>query len=133
VNLLRYVLNWKTFAAGAALAVIGFVGVGTMFNPAVAANCVDNDVIRCGYSNPTDLVNKMASHPEVGQLYNYAFQAGIGIGDLNDWKARAQGATVYKDGRVILDESLSPLVALPGGMVLLAITSLVVQSAPMFC
>ncbi len=104
MNLLRYILNWKTFAASAAIAVIGFVGVGAMLSPAAAENCVENDVIKCGYSNPADLVSKLASHPEVTQLYNHAFQTGWSIGDLNDWKARAQGATVYKDGRVILDD-----------------------------
>lgn len=101
MNALRYIFSPKMLVPAIAVAVTGVLGfaIATQ-SPARAAS--SNDVVRGGYSNPTDLYNKVANNNELKTLYNHDFTANYGIGDLNNWKAKAQHATVYKDGRVVL-------------------------------
>ncbi|HSE60739.1 MAG TPA: hypothetical protein VLA88_00420 [Candidatus Saccharimonadales bacterium] len=71
--------------------------------PAAAASCdKNNDIVYCGYTSPTDLANKVAASNELKTIYEHDFAPGYSMGDLSNWKAKAQKATVYKDGRVVL-------------------------------
>ncbi len=104
VNALRYIFSPRMLvpiAAVAATVLAGFALVSQ--SPVKAANCTTNDVIKCGYSTPTDLANKTAASAELKALYNHQFTPGYGIGDLAYWKSHAKHATVYKTGRVVLD------------------------------
>lgn len=103
MNALRYIFSPKMLVPAIAVALTGVIGfaVATQ-SPARAAS--SNDVIRGGYTTPTDLVNKIGNNNELKTLYNHDFTANYGIGDLNNWKAKAQRATVYKDGRVVLSD-----------------------------
>lgn len=105
MNFFRYLFSPKMLAPALAVTVVGLLGY-TVFSqaPANAANCSNNDVVRCGYSNPADLANKTAGNGELQKLYNHDFTPGYGIGDLNNWKANAKHATAYKDGRIVLDD-----------------------------
>ena len=104
MNALRYIFSPKMLVPAIAVAITGVLGFAIATQaPARAAS--DNDVIRGGYSTPTDLDNKVTNSNELKTLYNHDFTAGYGIGtDMNYWKANAKHATVYKDGRVVLDD-----------------------------
>jgi PKD repeat protein len=103
MNALRYIFSPKMLVPAIAVAVTGALGFAIATQqPARAAS--NNDVVRGGYSNPTDLANKVNNSNELKTLLNHDFTAGYGIGDLNNWKANAKHATVYKDGRVVLDD-----------------------------
>lgn len=103
MNALRYIFSPKMLVPAIAVAITGALGFAIATQqPARAAS--SNDVVRGGYSNPTDLANKVNSSNELKTLLNHDFTANYGIGDLNNWKANAKAATVYKDGRVVLDD-----------------------------
>jgi hypothetical protein len=106
VNFFRHLFNPKMLVPAIALiatAIIGYAIVNQ--TPVSAASCdKENDIVYCGYASPTDLAGKVQGNAELTTIYNHAFSAGYGIGDLNTWKANAKKATVYKDGRVVLDD-----------------------------
>lgn len=103
MNALRYIFSPKMLVPAIAVAITGALGFAVATQqPARAAS--SNDVVRGGYSTPTDLANKVANSNELKTLYNHDFIANYGIGDLNNFKANAKKATVYKDGRIVLDD-----------------------------
>jgi hypothetical protein len=106
VNLIRHIFQPKMLIPAALVIATGlFAFVVVNQRPALAASCdKENDIVYCGYTNPTDLATKTQGNAELTAIYNHAFTQGYSIGDLNNWKANAKKATVYKDGRVVLDE-----------------------------
>jgi uncharacterized protein (UPF0333 family) len=106
VNLFRHLFNPKMLLPAIAVVAAGLLSYATIVqNPARAATCDPaNDIINCGYTTPTDLANKVQASGELQTIYNHAFTSGWGLGDLNAFKTNAKHATVFKDGRVVLDD-----------------------------
>ena len=106
MNLLRYIFNPKVLAPILGVFMIGLISYAALGQgPVSAATCdKNNDIVYCGYTSPADLASKVQASGELQTLYNHAFTTGYGIGDVNNWKANAKHATVYKDGRIVLDD-----------------------------
>jgi hypothetical protein len=106
VNKLRNLLRPKMVLSGLFAAVVLAVGIGMVQRPAQAAvDCDNNAVIKCGYTDLNDLVNKAAANPygDLPQLYNH--WGGNWQGYMPYFKDRAQHVTVYKSsGEIKLDD-----------------------------
>lgn len=107
MNIIKHLLNPKMVLPAIAVAIVGIIGFNVMSqHSASAADCTSdhNAIVACGYSNPADLAQKVAASPELQAIYNNQFTDGYHIGDLNNFVANAKHATVYKDGRIVLDD-----------------------------
>lgn len=103
MNALRYIFSPKMLVPAIAVAITGALGFAIATQQPVSA-ASNNDVVYGGYTNPTDLANKVNNSSELRTLYNHDFTANYGIGDINNWKAKAKSATLHNDGRLTLDE-----------------------------
>lgn len=104
MNIFKHLLNPKMIVPAIGLVVASIIGFNVLSQHAANAAGCDNDIVCGGYSNPTDLANKVAASPELQAIYNNQFTDGYHIGDLNYFKANAKHATAYKDGRIVLDD-----------------------------
>jgi hypothetical protein len=106
MNVLRYFMTPKMLVAGAGLVIASLLGYNVAVQSAAraAVDCDNNAIIKCGYTNPADLAAKAQASAELRTIYNHQFTPGYGMGDINAFKANAKHATVYKDGRVVLDD-----------------------------
>ncbi|HET9412185.1 MAG TPA: hypothetical protein VFO38_05050 [Candidatus Saccharimonadales bacterium] len=103
MNFLKHLFSPKMLVPAIALAIIGVAGFNIANQrPAVAADCSDNSVVRCGYTTPGDLAGKV--NGEIQTIYNNAFTNGYGISNMSEFAANAKHATAYKDGRLVLDD-----------------------------
>lgn len=103
MNTLRYLLNKKVLLAGAVLVLPVAIWAGIAGSQSAnASSCDSNDIVRCGYSSPADLVAKTRSSGELQNIYNRDL-TGFGYGIGNDFQ-NAKHATIYKDGRIVLDD-----------------------------
>lgn len=104
MSLFKTIFKPKIFAAAVVMAIVSLVGIGAVGrNAADAASCETNNIVHCGYTSPTDLASKIAGSKELQDIYNHDFTSGYGIGSASEFKANAKHVTVYKDGRVVLD------------------------------
>jgi hypothetical protein len=106
VNLFRHLFSPKMLLPAIAVVAVGLLSYATVVqSPARAATCDPaNDIINCGYTTPADLATKVQASSELQAIYNHAFTSGWSLGDLATFTANAKHATVYKDGRVVLDD-----------------------------
>lgn len=93
----------KTLVVGAVVSIGAFVSFGIL-NPSMmsanAADCSNNSVVRCGFSNLADFRSKYKANStkDLDELYN---RYGLTSSVINGAKVRE--GLVYKDGRVTVD------------------------------
>lgn len=117
MNTLRNLLRPKVILSGLVAAFIIALGVFNNANTATAGACPGHDddtnaVIYCGYKTLDELVTKFNQNP-YGDLQN--IYGHFGMTNINDFKAKAIHATIYKatgeikadDGTVLATNALS--------------------------
>lgn len=105
-------INYVRFAKSSKLLILssfvlisgGLVGFSTLSQsqPAQAANCSDNDVIRCGAASVGDFVAKYKANTS-GDLKAIYQNFGLSPDEINRFASTAKLGTAYKDGRVVVD------------------------------
>lgn len=105
MNVLRYILNPKTFAAGVSLFVLGFLGLGVAMNPAMATlpqDCDDIAIIRCGFQSPSEFISDYNANKQ-GDLKLVYKEFGLTDSQVSRLSQLKWGWS-YRDGRIILDD-----------------------------
>jgi len=93
----------KSFVVGAVVAVGAFVSFGVL-NPSMpvadAADCSNNAVVRCGFSDINDFRAKYSANAtgDLDDVFGYYGLSSNVIGG-----ATVKNGTVYKDGRLVVD------------------------------
>lgn len=85
-------------------------GAGLATRGASAANCSNNDIMKCGFSTAGDFrdkasANNSGGHNDLQSIYAHQFMAGQSLqtSEYNNFASKAVSGTAYKDGRVVLD------------------------------
>src|SRR5262249_35594520 len=110
VNVLRYILNPKTFAAGVSLLVLGFLGLGSIMSPAKALLPQDCDkpgqqpisIISCGFQSPSEFISDYNTNKQ-GDLHTVYNEFGLTPDQVSRLGELKWGWS-YRDGRIVLDD-----------------------------
>lgn len=110
MNAMRYLFKPKIVLSAIAAVAIGMLTYGTVVsNNAKAADCNSNAVIWCGYTNPTNLINKLnngEARADVKTILAHDFTGtgfGLKAGDYDRFAKTAQHGRAYKNGELKLD------------------------------
>ncbi len=95
------------FGAGMMLALAVLAGVSLMtVSKASAATCDSDAIIYCGFTTPTEFINKVKGnssgngHNDLQAIYAYY---GLKSSDYSNFVSNAKAGTAYLDGRVVVD------------------------------
>lgn len=109
----------KTLSIVTGIAIVtGIVSGLALFgvNRTNAATCTGNDIIKCGFSTPSDFIAKVRANnngvnniPDLQSIYAHY---GLSVSEYDDFAAHAVSGEAMRDGRVIVNGK----VVLTGGM-----------------
>jgi len=93
----------KAVAVAAVLLSVAAAGVSSVrTNGVEAANCTNNDIIKCGASTPADFVAK-ANANTTGDLPTIYADYGLVNNEYGRFASTAKMGTAYRDGRIVVD------------------------------
>lgn len=105
INYIRFAKSSKLLILSAFVLISGSLLAFSALNQsrsAQAANCSDNDIIRCGATSAGDLAAKYNANTS-GDLKAIYQQFGLSPDEISRFTSTAKMGTAYKDGRVVVD------------------------------